>query len=137
MYWVVHPRRPKRFPRTERCPKGEVRGTSRGPRKILRSKGMCNPIQAVYGHSLIINPYLGMCQEIHPCGAVCIGGVKINTSLLMMREWVVHPRRPLDFPRPERCPEGHLEGRGKSKGLRGCATQYIPTRGSVRPFSHN
>ena len=43
-------------------------------------------LEAVYAHSLIINPYLGMYQEIHPCRAVSIGSVKINTSLLMMRE---------------------------------------------------
>ena len=44
MYWVVHPRRPRDFPRPKKCPKGEARGTSRGPREILRSEGMCNPI---------------------------------------------------------------------------------------------
>ena len=31
MYWIVHPRRPRDFPRPERCPEGEARGTSRGP----------------------------------------------------------------------------------------------------------
>ena len=40
MYWVVHARRPRDFPRPERCPKGEARGTSRGPGEILRSEGM-------------------------------------------------------------------------------------------------
>ena len=40
MYWVVHPRRPRDFPRPERCPEGEARG----PREILRSEGMYNPI---------------------------------------------------------------------------------------------
>ena len=44
MYWVVHPRRPRDFPRPERCPEGEARGTSRGPREISRSEGMYNPI---------------------------------------------------------------------------------------------
>ena len=44
-------------------------------------------------------------------------------------------RGPRDVPRAK--PEGHLEGRGKSRGRRGCASQYIPTRGSVRPFSHH
>ena len=43
-------------------------------------------LEAVYGHSLIINPYQGMYQEIHPCMAGSIGSVEINTSLLMMRE---------------------------------------------------
>ena len=30
-----------------------------------------------------------MYQEIHPCRAGSIGSVKINTSLLMMREWTL------------------------------------------------
>ena len=38
MYWVVNPRRPRDFPRPERCPEGEARRTSRGPREILRSE---------------------------------------------------------------------------------------------------
>ena len=46
-------------------------------------------LEAVYGHSLIINPYQGMYQEIHPCMAGSIDSVKINTSLLMMREWSI------------------------------------------------
>ena len=36
---------------------------------------------------IIINPYQGTYQEIHPCMAGSIDSVKINTSLLMMREW--------------------------------------------------
>ena len=32
------------------------------------------------------------------------------------RYWKIHPRRPKDFPRPERFPEG--EARGKSRGSR-------------------
>ena len=46
-------------------------------------------LEAVYGHSLIINPYQGMYQEIHPYRAGSIDSVKINTSLLMMREWFI------------------------------------------------
>ena len=72
---------------------------SRGPRDVPRAKpegnlevgGDVQPnisrLEAVYGHSLIINPYQGMYQEIHPCRAGSIGSVEINTSLLMMREW--------------------------------------------------
>ena len=46
------------------------------------------PTQACSGHSLIINPSQGMCQEIHPYGAMSIVCVKINISLLlMMTEW--------------------------------------------------
>ena len=37
---------------------------------------------------------------------------------------------PRDVPRAS--PSGHLSGLGKSLGRRGCTTQYIPTRGSVR-----
>ena len=43
-YWVVHPRRPRDFPRPQRCPEGKARGTSRGLREISRSEEMCNPI---------------------------------------------------------------------------------------------
>ena len=32
------------------------------------------------------------------------------------RDWEIHPRRPKDFPRPKRFPEG--EARGKSRGSR-------------------
>ena len=42
--------------------------------------------------------------------------------------WEIHP------PRPEGCkipPKGNLEGRGA------CFSRCIPTRGSVRPFSHH
>ena len=46
-------------------------------------------LEAVYGHSLIINPSLGMYQEIHPCRASSTYSVEINTSLPMIRECVV------------------------------------------------
>ena len=62
--------------------------------KILGVGGDVQPnssqLEAVYGHSLIINPYLGVYQEITPRRAVSIGSVKINISLLMMREWEIH-----------------------------------------------
>ena len=87
MYWVVHPRRPRDFLRPERCPGGEARGTSRGPREISRLEGMCivqpNTSQLEACTSSIINPYQGMYQEIHPCRAGSIGIVEINTSLMM------------------------------------------------------
>ena len=76
MYWVVHPRRPRDFRRAEGNLEvgGDVQpNTSR--------------FEAWYGHSLIINPSLGMYQEIHPYRAMNIDSVKINTSLLMRREW--------------------------------------------------
>ena len=69
----------------------------------------------------------GVDQKILPCEQGRIDSVKINPSLLMMtdcirapprrgRYWEIHPRRPKDFPRPERFPEG--EARGKSRGSR-------------------
>ena len=45
--------------------------------------------EAVYGHSLIINPSLEMYQKIHPYRAMSIDSVRINTSLLMKREWFI------------------------------------------------
>ena len=39
-----------------------------------------------YGHLLIINPSTGMDQKILPCGQGRIDSVKINPSLLRMRE---------------------------------------------------
>ena len=132
-------------PPTSRFPSAREMSRGRSPSDISRAEGnlevggdvhCATQFEAVYGHSLIINPSLGMYQEIHPCRASNTYSVKINTSLLMMREcirtlprggmyWVVHPRRPRDFPRPKRCPEGHLEGRGKSRGRRGCTTHSL------------
>ena len=51
-----------------RYPSGFALGTSLGPREISLSS-------------------LGMYQEIHTLSALNIDSVKINTSLLMMREW--------------------------------------------------
>ena len=70
MYWVVHPRRPRDFPRAEGNLEvgGDVQPNS-------------SRFEAVYGHSLIIKPSLGMYQEIHPCRVSSIDSVKINTSL--------------------------------------------------------
>ena len=46
------------------------------------------------------------------------------------RYWEIHPRRPKDFPRPERFPEG--EARGKSFGPQGWISQYLPSFGGAR-----
>ena len=72
----------------------------RSPRDISRAEGNLevggdvqpntSRFEAVYSHSLIINPSLGMYQEVHPCRANSTYSVKINTSLPMMRECVVH-----------------------------------------------
>ena len=70
---------------------------SRGrcPRDISRAEGNLevggdvqpnsSRFEAVYGHSLIINPFLGMYQEIHPCRARSIDSGKINTSVPMYK----------------------------------------------------
>ena len=79
----------------------EGRGKSRGSREILRAEGMDFPIhpsslQCTYTISpkfwwstdilLIINPSTGMDQEVHPSRQGRIDSVKINLSLLRMRE---------------------------------------------------
>ena len=92
-YWEIHPRCPKDFPRPERFPEGEARGKSRGSREISRAEGMDFPIPPEFWWStdilLIINPSTGMDQEIHPSGQGRIDSVKINPSLLRMREWQI------------------------------------------------
>ena len=60
---------------------------SRGPRDISRGEGNLevrgdvkpntSRLEALYGHSLIINPSLGMSQEIHPYDAINIDSVKL------------------------------------------------------------
>ena len=92
-YWKIHPRRPRDFLRPERFPEGEARGKSRGSREISRAEGMDFPIPPEFWWStdilLIINPSTGMDQEIHPSGQGRIDSVKINPSLLRMREWQI------------------------------------------------
>ena len=90
-------------------------------------------------------------HQIHPRRMTRIDSVKINPSLVMMREcirapprrgryWEIHPRRPIsrdprDFPRAK--PEGNLEGRGKSRGRRGWISQYLPSFGGARTISQH
>ena len=87
-------RGPRDVPRAK--PEGHLEG--RGRR--LRSEGMyivqpnASRLEAVYGHSLVINPSLGMYQEIHPYRAMSIVSVKINTSLVMMRECIIPQKVP-------------------------------------------
>ena len=83
-------------PTTKRFPEAREMSRGRSPRDISRAEGNLevggdvqpnsSRFEAVYGHSLIINPSLGMYQEIHPCRASSTYSVKINTSLPMMRE---------------------------------------------------
>ena len=128
-------------PTTERFPEAREMSRGRSLRDISRAEGYLevrgdvepnsSRFKAVYGHSLIINPSLGMYQEIHPCRTSSIDSVKINTSLPMMWEWVVHPLWPLDFPRPSRCPLGFaLE---TSLGAR----EISWSSGMYNPFSHH
>ena len=66
---------------------------SRGSREISRAGGIYFPIPPKFWWStdilLIINPSTGMDQGIHTCGQGRIDSVKINPSLLRMRECVV------------------------------------------------
>ena len=58
--------------------------------EISRAEGMDFPIPPEFWWStdilLIINSSTGMDQEIHPCGQGRIDSVKLNSSLLRMRE---------------------------------------------------
>ena len=79
MYWVVHSRQSRDIPR-------DARGTSPGPREFLRyEQPNRSRLKAVYGHYLIINPSLGMYQEIPPYRAISFCSVKINTFQEMRR----------------------------------------------------
>ena len=75
---------PKRFPETREISRG------RCLREILRAEGRDFPIPPEFWWStdilLIINSSTGMDQETHPCGQGRIDSVKINPSLLRMRE---------------------------------------------------
>ena len=76
-------------PTTKRFPEAQV--TSPGSREISRAEGMDFPIPPEFWWStdilLIINSSTGMDQEIHPSGQGRIDSVKINPSLLRMREY--------------------------------------------------
>ena len=89
-YWEIHPLRPRDFPRPSRFPSGFALGKSLGSRKISWASGMDFPIPPEFWWStdilLIINSSTGMDQEIHPSGQGRIDSVKINPSLLRMRE---------------------------------------------------
>ena len=83
------------FPRPERFPEGEARGKSRGSREIWRAEGMDFPIPPEFWWStdnLSASIFLqGVDQKILPCGQGRIDSVKINPSLLMMRDWSILP----------------------------------------------
>ena len=120
-------RDPRDFPRAK--PEGnlEGRGKSRGRRGWISQYFPSFGGVRTFSSSSILS--LGMDQEIHPCGQGRIDSVKINLSLLMMREcirappkrgryWEIHPRRPRDFLRPERFPEGEASRVGVSRDRR-------------------
>ena len=96
MDWEIHPRRPKDFPRPERFHEGEARGKSQGSREIWRAEGMDFPIPPEFWWStdnLSASFFLqGVDQKILPRGQGRIDSVKINPSLLMMRDCVVQCR---------------------------------------------
>ena len=77
-------------PTPERFPEGKARGKSRGSREIWRAEGMDLPIPPEFWWStdnLSASIFLqGVDQEILPCGQGRIDSVKINPSLLMMRD---------------------------------------------------
>ena len=72
---------------------------------------------------------VSVCRDVHApeCRGATIGERRLHAAAWEMqhcirapprrgRYWEIHPRRPKDFPRPERFPEG--EARGKSRGSR-------------------
>ena len=63
--------------------------TKRFPEGWGTSEGMYIVQPDTTWQCTVINPSLGMYQEIHPCRAMSIYSVKINTSLQMMREWII------------------------------------------------
>ena len=122
---------PRDFPRAS--PSGNLSGLG----KSLGRRGWISQYLPSFGGVRTFSSSL-----IHPCGRGRIDSVKINPSLLKMREcirappkrgryWEIHPRRPRDFPRPERFPEG--KARGKSQGSR----KILRTEGMDFPFSHH
>ena len=123
-YWEIHPRRPRGFPRPERFPKG-VDFAPLALGKYLGPRGMYFPIPPEFWWStdilLLINSSTGMDQKIHTCGQGRIDSVKINPSLLRMREWEMHSLH-------SQNPSG-LE---KSLGRRGWISQHLPRFGGAR-----
>ena len=83
-------------PSTKRFPEAWEISRGQSPRDFFRAEvnlevgGDVQPktsqLEAVYSHSLIINPFLRMYQEMHPYRAMSSDSVKINTSLVMRRE---------------------------------------------------
>ena len=88
-----NPSPPPNFPRPKRFPEGEARGKSRGSREIWRAEGKDFPIPPEFWWStdnLSASIFLqGVDQKFLPCGQGRIDSVKINPSLLRMREWIM------------------------------------------------
>ena len=86
-YWKIHPRHPRDF-----------------PREISRAEGMVFPIPPESWWSTDIlsssNFLQGVDQQILPCGQGRIDSVKINPSLLMMRELSLPQISRVDFVSP-------------------------------------
>ena len=100
---------PQIFPETQEISWG------RSPREIWRAEGVDFPIPPEFWWSTDIfsaSFFLqGVDQEILPCGQGRIDSVKINPSLLMMRECIRAPPR-RESPREISRVEGNLEGGG-------------------------
>ena len=141
-------------PPTSRFPSALEMSLGLRPQDISRASGNLLVVGDVQPNTSLYNPIhpstrqctdtmfmISSCLSYY-CGS--IGSVKINTSLLMMREcirtlprggmyWGVHPRRPRDFPRPERCPDPEGKARGTSRGPR----EISRSEGMYNPFSHH
>ena len=76
---------------------------SNGCTSFLELRRMASSKNAEHSHVILIK---GRAWGLYPCST------KTRESLGNSS------RRPRDFPRPERFPEGNLEGRGKSRGSR-------------------
>ena len=78
MFWEIHP------PRTERFPEGGDFAPRGKSKKIpMLSQGSTLDNMVPVDHIILYHP---CCQEIHPYSAMNIDSVKINTSLIMMKE---------------------------------------------------
>ena len=99
MYWEIHPPGPERFPEGCKIPRDDVflifaQGRVRKntvpravfPRTLPRAQGVYWIIWSPQIMSFGNNPVVSEYQEIHPYRALNIDIVKINTSLIMMRE---------------------------------------------------
>ena len=96
-------------PTTKRFPEAREMSRGRSPRDISRAEGNLevggdvqpnkSRLEAVYGHSLIINPSLGMYQKLHPYRTMNMTVLKSILPCLWgsPREFLRPSRFPSDF----------------------------------------